>query len=1061
MNKLFKKIATAVVGMAMAVGVGVAVGKGEVHQAKAVDESVDFSAQGYTNGQAITSYEGTDFTVTFDKGTSSNAPKYYTNGSAVRVYGGSFFTVSSSTKTFSSIVIGFGSGDNSNEITTDVNSYSGGTWTGESDSVTFTVGDTTGHRRIASLSITYKTASDVKVQSVSITGAPTAPIANAIIGDEVTLTASATIASGTGTPSFTWVSDNPSVATVTGNDSSAKVTYVGEGTANISATTNFEAATGGSNSNSIAITISENGLKGCKPENPLKPSEAKALIANYATDSSFFAFVRGIINGFYNHADEPSLYNDSCTFYLSDDGTQTDEVQAYNCKDLNNSKFTEDSMTQLVKGNEVIVKGHFLYYSSKTTYELTSCYVQEYIENEQTKTLDSISLSGDYPTEFNLGDTFSYAGLVVTAHYAEEGVADEVITTGYEVSSPDMTTAGQKQVTVTYEGKEATYNINVSDQVAPQPQEYTITFNGGGAEGSMNPLVKEEGSVIAEAPECGFTAPEGKEFDCWKNDAGSPIEFPYTVNADATFNASWKDASQPAETVTDTIDAQFVNQTEKWNADSKSYSYFDWANKEGTSGAIYAGHTAAGSESNGTKDLVVQLRTSDNAAGIVSTKSAGLIKSVTLTFNSATSDGRKVNVYGNNVAYTATTDLYDTAKAGEKVGYAEKKANQLTTKIDFTNQYQYVGLRSDNGALYLDSIKIEWEETSGPIVIDPTDITLNKTQATIAVGGTVTLTATLSPSGAQGEITWETDDPTVATVENGVVTGVKEGTAKITARCGNLYDECVVTVSAQGIPTHAGTIQDPKTVAEALEIAEAAGGTAGEALYFTGKVKEKAAKLGNSGDMNNVKIADDDGNEILIYYLMKSETATKDNGLNWESVDDLNIGDVLIIKGAPFTYNNSTPEFGSGTFVYSINGVVTPTEAGGQGGGEGGDTPTPSGKTLIGIEITVPTKTEYYIDENFDPTGLEVRAVYSDGTKAVIDLSKIGSITVDTSTKGEKVVTIKYEGKSASFTIDVIGHNLDIHDGCHASILASSALISITTLIGAGLLLARKRKEQE
>lgn len=58
------------------------------------------------------------------------------------------------------------------------------------------------------------------------------------------------------------------------------------------------------------------------------------------------------------------------------------------------------------------------------------------------------------------------------------------------------------------------------------------------------------------------------------------------------------------------------------------------------------------------------------------------------------------------------------------------------------------------------------------------------------------LTATLSPSGATGTITWASSDTGVATVSNGVVTGESAGTATITATCGDYSDTCAVTVSA-------------------------------------------------------------------------------------------------------------------------------------------------------------------------------------------------------------------------------------------------------------------------
>ena len=100
----------------------------------AADESVTFSDQGYTNQQEISSYAGTDFSIAFNKGTNSNAPKYFTSGTAIRAYGGNYFTVSS-TKTIAKIELTFGSSDGTNEITTNVATYSDGTWTGSQTSV--------------------------------------------------------------------------------------------------------------------------------------------------------------------------------------------------------------------------------------------------------------------------------------------------------------------------------------------------------------------------------------------------------------------------------------------------------------------------------------------------------------------------------------------------------------------------------------------------------------------------------------------------------------------------------------------------------------------------------------------------------------------------------------------------------------------------------------------------------------------------------------------------------------------------------------------------------------
>ena len=119
------------------------------------ETTLDFSEQGYANQATVNSLTIDAVTVTFDIGTNSNSnpPKYYTSGEAVRAYGGNTFTVSSG-NTIYKIVITFGSSDGTNEITTDSGDYSDGTWTGSANEITFTIGGSSGNRRIASITVT-------------------------------------------------------------------------------------------------------------------------------------------------------------------------------------------------------------------------------------------------------------------------------------------------------------------------------------------------------------------------------------------------------------------------------------------------------------------------------------------------------------------------------------------------------------------------------------------------------------------------------------------------------------------------------------------------------------------------------------------------------------------------------------------------------------------------------------------------------------------------------------------------------------------------------------------
>lgn len=116
-------------------------------------EVIDLSEQGYSNGQEVTTLKQGDVTVTFAKGTAStNTPKYYNTGNAVRCYGGNTMTVAG--ENITKIEITFGSGESNNEITASPGSFNGSTWTGEADQVVFTVGGSSGHRRIAELKVT-------------------------------------------------------------------------------------------------------------------------------------------------------------------------------------------------------------------------------------------------------------------------------------------------------------------------------------------------------------------------------------------------------------------------------------------------------------------------------------------------------------------------------------------------------------------------------------------------------------------------------------------------------------------------------------------------------------------------------------------------------------------------------------------------------------------------------------------------------------------------------------------------------------------------------------------
>ncbi len=75
-------------------------------------------------------------------------------------------------------------------------------------------------------------------------------------------------------------------------------------------------------------------------------------------------------------------------------------------------------------------------------------------------------------------------------------------------------------------------------------------------------------------------------------------------------------------------------------------------------------------------------------------------------------------------------------------------------------------------------------------------VELSQARAEIAVGETLTLTATVKPENSTDKVEWISPDESVATVQDGVVTGVGPGVVRIQARAGGVSDFCSVTVKS-------------------------------------------------------------------------------------------------------------------------------------------------------------------------------------------------------------------------------------------------------------------------
>ena len=152
---------------------------------------------------------------------------------------------------------------------------------------------------------------------------------------------------------------------------------------------------------------------------------------------------------------------------------------------------------------------------------------------------------------------------------------------------------------------------------------------------------------------------------------------------------------------------------------------------------------------------------------------------------------------GNSVTLEATVAPANATNQG----VTWESDNTAVATVDANGKVTGVGA----GTATITVITADGAETDECVVtvvlfVSVNGISLNKNTLTLAVNGEKTLTVTFDPANASiQEVTWESDDDTVATVdEDGKVKGIGAGTANITATSvdGGKTDACIVTVTS-------------------------------------------------------------------------------------------------------------------------------------------------------------------------------------------------------------------------------------------------------------------------
>ena len=110
----------------------------------------------------------------------------------------------------------------------------------------------------------------------------------------------------------------------------------------------------------------------------------------------------------------------------------------------------------------------------------------------------------------------------------------------------------------------------------------------------------------------------------------------------------------------------------------------------------------------------------------------------------------------------------------------------------------FVGVGSATITAEIDGISATCNVTVNAATVDVTGIELTPDNLTLTEGDTYTLSATILPNNATNQaINWSSNMPSVATINNGVVTAISEGAATITATTaeGRYTATCNITVT--------------------------------------------------------------------------------------------------------------------------------------------------------------------------------------------------------------------------------------------------------------------------
>ena len=363
------------------------------------------------------------------------------------------------------------------------------------------------------------------------------------------------------------------------------------------------------------------------------------------------------------------------------------------------------------------------------------------------------------------------------------------------VTLPTPTPTGNKSNGIVFDGSAGTVygSVTLQDNLEIQSGE-TLTVPDG-SKLDCNEKLTNNGTILASGGTLEGTLSNGTT-PTTPNITEQPYDDTVTEGEVATFTV---EASAGSETL-----------TYQWQQSTDSGS--SWTNIESATSASYTISSTATDMSGNQYRCVVK---SASGVGVISDAATLTVnQSVTPTSYSISANVAPagagtvtVNGSGTSATVTANSDVTLTATANDGYRFTGWMENDRQVSTDATYTFKATGDRT---------LTAKFEKKV-------TGVTLNTETLELFTGGSATLTATVEPSDAANQnVTWQSDNANVATVEGGTVTAVGAGETTITVQTqdGKYTAICKVTVtrrSSGGTPTKTPSQQAIDKIEDAKE----------------------------------------------------------------------------------------------------------------------------------------------------------------------------------------------------------------------------------------------------